>query len=73
MAKYIKRESGEGWTILNRVPFRLACCDCGLVHDVLVRARGKNAGFILGIAAAVNRRATASKRAAIRKARGEGA
>lgn len=60
--KYVKREDGEGWVVKNRIPFRLGCCDCGLVHDVVVSVPDKRKGSIVGIAAGRNERATAQKR-----------
>lgn len=62
MARYVKRKDGEGFNIRNREVFRLGCCDCGLVHNLVVSVRGKRRGFILGIAAERNERATAAKR-----------
>ncbi len=59
MSRYTQRKDGEGWQETSGKPFRLACCDCGLVHDVvIVRGRGKE----LGIAARRNNRATAQRR-----------
>lgn len=62
MSRYIKRENGEGWEIKNRIPFRIGCCDCGLVHNIVIVAPGKRKGSILGIAAERNERATGQKR-----------
>lgn len=57
--KYRQRQNNEGWTETSGQAFRLACCDCGLVHDVvLVKGRGKE----IGIAARRNNRATAQRR-----------
>lgn len=56
--KYRQRKDCEGWEIKSGQPFRLACCDCGLVHDVVVVREGKS----LGIAAKRNARATAARR-----------
>lgn len=57
-ARYKQREDGEGWSVRSSEQFRIACCDCGLVHDVLVVAKGKE----IGIAARRNNRATAQRR-----------
>lgn len=58
--KYTQRVDGEGFVVpLNQV-YRLACCDCGLVHDV-VWAYDKKAK-LLGMAARRNKRATAQVR-----------
>jgi hypothetical protein len=56
--RYVQRKDGEGFEVPLRRPYRLACCDCGLVHDVVwVYARGK-----LAMAAKRNARATAARR-----------
>jgi hypothetical protein len=58
MARYTKRTDGEGFTVPLGQVYRIACCDCGLVHDVVwVYEGGK-----LGMAARRNNRATAQKR-----------
>ncbi|WYX08178.1 hypothetical protein WJ973_23865 [Achromobacter xylosoxidans] len=39
---------GEGVELESNVPFRFACCDCGLVHDmVIVSEDGKPVGFAI--------------------------
>ena len=57
-AKYSQRFDGEGFEVpLNEV-YRLRCCDCALVHDVVfVYKHGK-----LGMAVRRNNRATAQSR-----------
>lgn len=56
--KYIKRKDGEGFEVPLGKRYRLACCDCGLVHDVVwVYEKGR-----LGMAATRNNRATAARR-----------
>lgn len=56
--KYINRKDGEGFEIPLGEVYRLACCDCGLVHDVAFAYEdGK-----LGMAARRNNRATAQRR-----------
>jgi len=63
MTKYIKREDGEGFEIPLGEIYKLACCDCGLVHDVIfVYKDGK-----LAMAAKRNNRATGQKRRRKRK------
>lgn len=58
-ARYVQRVDGEAWTIRSGEVIRLACCGCGLVHDVvLVSEDGKP----IGIAVKRNKRATAQKR-----------
>lgn len=57
--KYVQRLDGEGFTINSGELTRIACCDCGLVHDmVLVSEDGKP----IGVAAKRNNRATAQRR-----------
>ena len=59
MVKYTQRLSGEGFSVPSGEVYRLACCDCGLVHDfVFVSEDGKP----IGIAAKRNNRATAQRR-----------
>lgn len=60
--KYVKRLNGEGWTVKNRIPFRVGCCDCGLVHEMVVTTTRLRKGMVLGIAASRNERATVQKR-----------
>lgn len=57
--KYIKRTDGEGFTVKSGRRTRWACCDCGLVHDIAFVSED---GQDIGVAARVNRRATAAKR-----------
>jgi hypothetical protein len=33
---YTQRKDGEGWEIKPGEIFKLACCDCGLVHNVVI-------------------------------------
>jgi hypothetical protein len=57
--KYTHRNDGEGFSVPSGAVYRLACCDCGLVHDmVFVSADGKP----IGVAAKRNNRATAGRR-----------
>jgi hypothetical protein len=60
--KYVQRKDGEGFTVRNREVFKLACCDCGLVHNFSLYVPGKRRGTVIGIAAERNERATAAKR-----------
>ena len=58
MTKYITRRDGEGFEVPIGEIYRLACCDCGLVHDVVfVYEDGK-----LGMAVKRNNRATGQRR-----------
>ncbi len=57
-ARYKQRVDGEGFEVPLGEVYRIACCDCGLVHDVVwVFEDGR-----LGMAARRNNRATAQKR-----------
>ena len=56
--RYVQRRDGEGFEVPVGEIYRLACCDCGLVHDVVFVVEGGN----LGMAARRNNRATAQKR-----------
>jgi len=56
--KYTQREDYEGFSHKSGEIFRLACCDCGLVHDMVLVINDDE----IGIAAARNARATAQRR-----------
>lgn len=56
--KYTQRKDGEGFEVPVGKLYRIACCDCGLVHDVVFAINGKK----LGMAARRNNRATAARR-----------
>ncbi len=58
--KYIQRWDDEPFTVRSKELTRWSCCDCGLVHDI-VFASGRK-GTEIGVAARVNKRATAAKR-----------
>lgn len=60
--RYKNLRDGEGTTVLNKVPFKFACCDCGLVHDVAIVAAGKRVKKEIGFAVKRNNRATAARR-----------
>lgn len=56
--RYIQRKDEEGFEVPSGKLYRIACCDCGLVHDfVFVAGKG-----VVGIAARRNKRATAARR-----------
>lgn len=60
--RYKQRKDGEGFTVPSGKKYRIACCDCGLVHDfVFIAGKG-----VVGIAAQRNNRATAQRRRSIR-------
>ncbi|MCK5609987.1 hypothetical protein KAR91_49395 [Candidatus Pacearchaeota archaeon] len=61
--KYIQRVDGEGWEVKPGEIFRLACCDCGLVHDVIIVEEDGE----IGMAAKRNNRATGQRRRHIKK------
>lgn len=51
---------GEGFTMPARKSFKLACCDCGLVHEVaLVSSKDRKN---IGVAMKINRRSTGQRR-----------
>lgn len=58
MTRYVQRKDGEGWTVQPGRIFRIACCECGLVHDMAVAVVDGE----VGIAARRNNRATALRR-----------
>lgn len=62
MKKYIQRKDGEGFSIPNRTPYKLACCDCGLVHIIALAAPGLRKGVPIGMAAMRDNRATGQRR-----------
>lgn len=59
MNRYAQRKDGEGFTVPSSEIHRIACCDCGLVHDFVFVS---NDGQPIGIAAKRNARATAQRR-----------
>jgi hypothetical protein len=59
MSKYVQRFDGDGFEVPSGEVYKIACCDCGLIHDfVFVSQDGKP----VGIAARRNTRATAQRR-----------
>lgn len=62
--RYVQREDGEGFEVPSGVLCRIACCDCGLVHDFLFVSEDENP---IGIAAKRNNRSTAQKRRYLRR------
>ncbi len=57
--RYIQRKDEEGFEVPSGTRYRIACCDCGLVHDFVFVSHDKKS---IGIAARRNNRATAAKR-----------
>jgi hypothetical protein len=45
MARYKQRIDGEGWEVKPGQVFKLACCDCGLVHQVVIVIDGGKVGI----------------------------
>jgi hypothetical protein len=60
MTRYKQRQNGEGFVVPLDEVYRLACCDCGLVHDIVL-CYDKETGD-LGMATKRNNRATAQRR-----------
>lgn len=58
--RYRNLKDGEGVEFKSREVFKLACCDCGLVHDVALVASPR--GRRIGMALRRNKRATAARR-----------
>ena len=59
MSRYKQRHDDEGFEVESGVLTRWACCDCGLVHDlVFVSSDGQP----IGVAAKRNKRSTAQRR-----------
>jgi hypothetical protein len=56
--KYPRLVDGEGIAFKSGERFRFACCDCGLVHDMVLVAKGKD----IGMAVKRNARSTAAMR-----------
>lgn len=57
--KYIQRQDNEGFEVRSGEIIRIACCDCGLVHDMVFVHERKG---VIGIAARRNKRATGQRR-----------
>lgn len=60
-----QRYDGEGWAEKSKVPFQIICCDCGLVHTMVVVAGRK--GAPVGIAAKREPKLTTARRKALKK------
>lgn len=60
MTRYKQRQDGEGFIVPLDKIYRLACCDCGLVHDIVLSYDKKLNR--LGMATKRNNRATAQRR-----------
>jgi hypothetical protein len=62
-AKYKQRTDGEGFEVPVGEIYRMACCDCGLVHDFVFISEDSKP---IGVAAQRNNRATAQRRRKLR-------
>ena len=65
MTKYVQRYDGEGFVVPLDQIYRLACCDCGLIHDFVWSYDKKTKE--LGMATKRNNRATGQRRRKINK------
>ena len=63
-ARYTQRFDGEGFTVPVGEVYRLACCDCGLVHDMVFISEDMKP---IGVAARRNNRATAQRRRKLKR------
>mgnify|MGYP003553887234 CR=1 FL=1 len=59
VARYKQRTDGEGFTVPIGEVYRIACCDCGLVHDFVFDSGD---GKPIGVAARRNNLATGQRR-----------
>lgn len=57
--KYKQRLDGEGFEVPHCTIHRMACCDCGLVHDFVFAGHD---ALPVGVAAKRNNGATAQRR-----------
>ena len=57
--KFINRKDGVGFLIQSGQVQMFACCDCGLVHNIVFVSED---GKPIGVAAQRNRKATAKRR-----------
>ena len=58
VSRYTQRKDGECWEVEPGEIFKLACCDCGLVHQVVIVIEDSK----VGIAAKRDARATRQRR-----------
>ncbi|MBC9176783.1 hypothetical protein [Pseudoroseomonas ludipueritiae] len=59
MAEFVQRYDGKPWSVRSSTIWPMACCDCGLVHRVVLTARGA----WIGIAVERDEELTAQRRA----------
>lgn len=61
VSRYTQLVDGVGVAMPANEIFKFSCCDCGLVHDVVIAAGRRRE---IGLAVRRNKRATAAKRRA---------
>lgn len=59
VTRYRRRQDYDGWEVPSGEIYRIACCDCGLVHDFVFVSHDRKP---IGISARRNNRATAQRR-----------
>jgi hypothetical protein len=59
MSNYTQRQDGEGFEVPSGELYKIACCDCGLVHDFVFISQDNKP---IGVAARRNNRATGQRR-----------
>jgi hypothetical protein len=62
-SRYTVRRDGE-LVLCTRWRHRIACCDCGLIHDFRFKLVKKGRGFAIGFIPVRNERSTAAYRRA---------
>lgn len=61
-SRFIQRYDGEGWDQKDGQPFNMVCCDCGLVHTVVVMAGKEKDKGLIGFAVKRDNRSTGQRR-----------
>ena len=61
MPRTRRMKDGEAVALRLNEIFRFACCDCGLVHDMVLVAHEEEPGMV-GLALRRNKRATSAMR-----------
>ena len=62
MTRYKQRKDYEGFEVPSNTLYKIACCDCGLVHDFVFED-----GKPIGISARRNNRATGQRRRKVKQ------
>ena len=60
--KYFQVRDGDSWNEKNGYINKIVCCDCGLVHEFVLRVAGKRVGSNIGMSMRRHPRATAAMR-----------